>query len=64
MKNLKDKINESNMSPEALADKFESMKTAIGGPEKLLDEIFQWFETKDMQECLEDIDSTWDLGVF
>ena len=31
------------------------------GAEQLLDEIFQWFPTSKMDECLEDIARTWDV---
>lgn len=64
MKNLSDKINESHMDPGKLHDKLEEMIEAFGGADKLLEEIFQWFESDKMQECLEDIDNTYDCGVF
>lgn len=40
--------------------KLEQLQNALGA-ERLLDEIFQWFPTAKMDECLEDIARTWDV---
>ncbi len=42
--------------------KFEQLRNTLGA-ERLIDEIFQWFPTAKMDECLDDIARTWDVEL-
>lgn len=41
-------------------EKLELLDEALG-TETLLDEIFKWFATEKINECLDDIAKTWDV---
>ena len=41
-------------------EKLEQLEDVLGTG-RLLDEIFRWFSTDEMGECLDDIARTWDV---
>lgn len=46
-----------------LYEKLEDLKCKLN-TDTLINEIFEYFSTDDMEDCLRDIDRNWDTHVF